>query len=57
VWNSSLIDVWATTSFNHTLIIHGRVILSGENIVILNVYAPCETAKCFVGAPDLFCCE
>jgi len=44
VWNSSLIDVWSSMSFSHTLIIQGRVILTGEDIVILNVYAPCENA-------------
>jgi len=42
VWDSSLIDVWSSMSFAHVLIITGRVILIGETIVIINVYAPCE---------------
>jgi len=29
-------------SFAHVLVIIGRVILTGEDIVIVNVYAPCE---------------
>jgi exonuclease III len=42
VWNNSLIDVWSSTSFDHVLVITGRVILTGEDIVIINVYAPCD---------------
>lgn len=42
VWNNSLIDVWSSTSFAHVLVITGRIILTGEDIVIINVYAPCD---------------
>jgi len=42
VWDSSLIDVWSSTSFGHVLVITSRVIVTGEDIVIINVYAPCE---------------
>jgi len=43
VWDSSLIDVWSSTSFGHVLVITGRIIVTREDIVIINVYAPCET--------------
>jgi len=42
VWNNSLINVWSSTSFDHVLVISGSVILTGENIVIINVYASCD---------------
>jgi len=50
VWNSSRIDVWSTSSFAHTLVIYGRVILTGEDIIIINVYAPCD----YAGKPELW---
>jgi len=31
-------------SFGHVLVIKGRAIQTGEDIAILNVYAPCDTA-------------
>jgi len=43
VWDSSMLDVWATVSFGHVLIIKGKVILTGEEVIIFNVYAPCDT--------------
>jgi len=42
VWDSSLVDVWSSMIFAHALVIIGRVILTGEIIVVFNVYAPCE---------------
>jgi len=42
VWNSSIIDVWSFMSFAHAFVITERVTLTGEEIVIVNVYAPCE---------------
>jgi len=42
VWDSSLVDVWSSMSFAHALVIIGRVILTGEIIVVFNVYTPCE---------------
>jgi len=42
VWNNSLIDVFSSTSFANVLVINGRVILTSEEIVIINVYVPCN---------------
>lgn len=44
VWDSSRLDVWSTMSFGNVLIIKGKVILTAEEFVIFNVYAPCELA-------------
>jgi len=44
VWNNSLLDVWSSTSFDHVLVITGRVILTGEIFVIINVYVPCDSS-------------
>jgi hypothetical protein len=43
MWDRNLIDVWSTSSFAHVLVIRGMVIGSGEEFVIVNVYAPCGT--------------
>jgi ABC-type microcin C transport system permease subunit YejE len=43
VWDCNHVDVWSTTSFHHVLIIACRVIQSGQEFVIVNVYAPCDT--------------
>lgn len=37
VWDSSLIDVWSSMSFDNNLVIAGRVIITGEDVVIINV--------------------
>jgi exonuclease III len=42
MWDSSVVEVWCTMSFRHVLIIKGKVILSGEEFIIANVYAPCD---------------
>ena len=41
-WNNSMLDVWSSTSFDHVLVITGRVILI--IIVIINVYGPCDSS-------------
>ena len=45
VWNNSLLDVWSTSSFDHVLVIIGRVISTGDIFVIINVYAPCDSSE------------
>jgi exonuclease III len=42
MWDKSLIDVRSSMSFDHVLVIIGKVILTGEDIVVINVYAPCD---------------
>jgi len=45
MWDCNYVDVWSTTSFSHVLVIRrGRVIQSGQEFVIVNVYAPCDTS-------------
>jgi len=45
VWDTTVVDVWLTMSFIHVLMIKGRVILTGQEFVIVNVYAPCVTPR------------
>jgi exonuclease III len=42
VWDASRIDVTSSVSFSHVLVIKGKVLLTGEDFVIFNVYAPCN---------------
>ena len=42
VWDTSRLNVWFSTCFDHVLVISGTIILTGEDVVIVNVYAPCE---------------
>jgi len=44
VWDHSVVDVWTTSSFGHVFVIRGRVLISNEEFIIANVYAPCDTA-------------
>jgi len=44
MWDSSVVEVWCSLSFRHVLIIKGKVILTGQNFIIVNVYAPCDTS-------------
>jgi len=43
VWDMSRIEVTSSVSFRHVLVIKGKVLLTGEDFVILNVYAPCDS--------------
>jgi len=43
MWDSTRINVWSSASFDHVLVSIGTIILTGEDVVIVNVYAPCET--------------
>jgi len=45
VWNTSVVEVWCTLSFRHALIIKGKVILTGQESTIANIYAPCDTME------------
>jgi hypothetical protein len=38
----SEVEVWATTSFEHIFVIHGRFLKSNEEFYVFNVYAPCD---------------
>jgi len=38
------VEVLCTMSYKHVLIIKGKVILTGQNFIIANVYAPCDTS-------------
>ncbi|MCI25649.1 cytochrome P450 [Trifolium medium] len=42
IWDSSEVEVWASTSREHVLWCHGRFIKSGEHFYLANVYAPCD---------------
>ncbi|GAU51462.1 hypothetical protein TSUD_413600, partial [Trifolium subterraneum] len=43
MWDTGEVEVWSSASFNHVVLIHGRVIKSDEEFYIFNVYAPCDT--------------
>jgi len=43
VWDSSRVEVWSTMSLGSILVIKGRLLLSSEEFVICNVYAPIDT--------------
>jgi exonuclease III len=42
VWYSNCVEVWSTSTFAHVLVIRGRVLQTGQEFVIANVYAPCD---------------
>jgi len=44
IWDTSAVEVWCTYSFRHVLIIEGRVLATGQEFFIANVYAPCDTS-------------
>jgi exonuclease III len=43
VWDMSRVDVTSSFSFSHVLVIKGKDLLTGEDFVIFNVYAPCDS--------------
>ncbi|XP_024630380.2 exodeoxyribonuclease-like [Medicago truncatula] len=43
LWDSSEVEVWSSSSFDHVLSIHGRFISSNEEFHLFNVYAPCNS--------------
>jgi len=42
-WDCNSVQVWSTTRLPSVLIIRGRVLLSNQEFVIANFYAPCDT--------------
>ncbi|MCH85381.1 endonuclease/exonuclease/phosphatase family protein, partial [Trifolium medium] len=42
IWDASEVDVWSTESREHVLWCHGRIIKTGEEFYVANVYAPCD---------------
>jgi hypothetical protein len=42
LWDSTEVEVWSSSSFDHVLSIHGRFISSNEEFHLFNVYAPCN---------------
>ena len=44
LWDTSVVEVWCTISYRHLLIIKGMVLLSGQDFIIVNVYAPCDSS-------------
>jgi hypothetical protein len=50
MWDASRVDVWSFMSFGYILIIKGKVIITAEEFVIFNVYAPCDS----VGKKELW---
>jgi len=45
LWDSSEVEVWYSTSFEHVLLIAGRFYKSNEQFVVVNIYAPCEDSR------------
>jgi hypothetical protein len=37
VWDSTRLNVWFSTSFDHVLVISGTVMLIGEDVIIINL--------------------
>lgn len=44
VWDTNFVEATSTSSFNHVLVVRGRIIHTGQEFAIANVYAPCDTA-------------
>jgi exonuclease III len=44
LWDTSEVDIWSSMSRDHVLWCHGRFIKSGEEFMVANVYAPCDSA-------------
>jgi exonuclease III len=42
IWDTTEVEVWSTSSFDHVLSIHGRFLLSNKKFYLFNVYAPCD---------------
>lgn len=42
LWDTTVVEVWCTLSLRHVLVIKGRVLLTGQEFIIANIYAPCD---------------
>jgi len=43
VWDTDCVEVLSSSSFAHVLVIRGRVVQTGQDFVIANVYSPCDS--------------
>jgi len=43
-WDHNVVEVWSMSRLPHVLVIRGRVIQTGQEFIIANVNAPCDTA-------------
>jgi len=39
------VEVWSSFSFDHVLVVSGRFLKTGEEFVLLNIYAPCDVSR------------
>ena len=42
VWDSKEVEIWSSSSQEHVLNIHGRLVRTNEEFYLFNIYAPCE---------------
>jgi exonuclease III len=42
LWDPAEVEMWSSISHEHVLWCHGRVVSSGEEFIVANVYAPCD---------------
>ena len=45
LWDLNEVEVWSTVSLDHVLAVTGRFLMSREQFVVFNVYAPCDTSR------------
>jgi len=45
MWDRNEVEVWLSLSFEHSLVIMGRCVKSGDQFIIFNVYAPVEVSR------------
>ena len=45
LWDLKEVEVWLTVSLEHVLAITGRFLKSGDQFVVFNVYAPCDSSR------------
>jgi len=44
-WDVKEVEVWSSFHIEHVFGIHGRFVKSGEELFLLNVYAPCDISR------------
>lgn len=40
MWDTAVVEVWSSVSFEHVLIIHGQFLDSNDEFYLFNIYAP-----------------
>ena len=45
LWDLNEVEVWSTVSLDHVLAVAGHFLQSGEQFVVFNVYAPCDSSR------------